>query len=194
MLEIRDVWPDALLDCGLKLPSLLRFLILSFLGVLYRNSDVVVINAPGFRNMLLSQGCPAGKIRLISNGVNVSDFDEVRDKHSTRSVPPRVKRSKQIRVVYTGAMGIANGLKHLLDVAHRLSSERHITFELYGNGSQKPALLAKAKELNLRNVSIHSTIPKVRVPDLLCSRRIALLFCPSQKLLPRPIQTNFLTI
>jgi glycosyltransferase involved in cell wall biosynthesis len=72
-------------------------------------------------------------------------------------------------VLYAGAHGLSNDLGVLLDAAHILQDRQEIAFVLLGDGKDKPALMRRAEEMNLKNVFFISPLPKLEVPNAMAS-------------------------
>jgi glycosyltransferase involved in cell wall biosynthesis len=163
LLEIRDLWPDFAIEVGvLKNPLLIkasrwleRFL--------YRHADHVVINSPGFRDHVVAGGVSPDRLTLVSNGVDIGDFDETAEDH----VREGLDYGDRFVVTYTGAHGMANDLDTLLEAADLLRNEEGILFSLIGGGKERERLIGKAKDMGLTNVRFMEAQPKSKIPGLL---------------------------
>jgi len=71
--------------------------------------------------------------------------------------------------LYAGAHGMSNDLGVILEAAKLLHQRKDIIFVLLGDGKEKPALEAKAIELNLGNVCFIPPIPKIEMPSALAA-------------------------
>ena len=73
-------------------------------------------------------------------------------------------------VGYIGTLGMAHSLEHVLDAA-ALARHENIRFLFVGPGAERDRLLARAKELTLRNVTFVAGQPKETMPGYwsLCS-------------------------
>ena len=164
LLEIRDIWPEALVDIGaLKNPAaiaLSRFLA----RWMYRQAAAIVINSPGFREHLLAAGVPAGKIHLVPNGVDTRLFDPDADPGPLRQ---QLGWTDQFVVLYSGAHGMANDLDTVLDAADLLRDQPHIVVAFLGDGPEKARLQARAAELRLDRVVFLEACPKQAMPGML---------------------------
>lgn len=155
IMEVRDLWPQTLIDMGISKwhPFIL---VLSLLEkYLYKKADKIISNLP-YADDYIGRFVEKEKFTWISNGVDLSNI------HYT----PKEKNEKLI-VSYTGAVGIANNLQILLDVAKELKDKKNIFFRIVGDGAQKEDLKAFVNENNLLNVSIENSIPKNEVTNIL---------------------------
>ncbi|WP_404320072.1 glycosyltransferase family 4 protein [Malaciobacter canalis] len=157
IMEVRDIWPQTLIDMGISRWH--PFIIL--LGVLeeylYKKADKVISNLP-YAYEHIEKFVSREKFEWISNGVDLSNITYI----------PKEKNEKFI-ISYTGAIGIANNLQILLDVAKRLKEKKDIFFRIVGEGAEKEKLKAFVKENNLLNVSIDNSVPKNKVTNILQS-------------------------
>jgi glycosyltransferase involved in cell wall biosynthesis len=77
-------------------------------------------------------------------------------------------------VLYAGAHGMSNDLGVVLEAAERLRDRPEIAIVLLGDGKDKPALQARAAELNLPNVHFAASIPKTGMPGALAAANACL--------------------
>ncbi|NES31015.1 glycosyltransferase family 4 protein [Micromonospora terminaliae] len=155
VLEIRDLWPDSMVDLGHLRPGSLTHRALKALEVwLYRRADRIVIVAAGWHEYLAALGIERAKVEWVSNGAEPADFDLRPD--DCRPLRDRLPVHGKL-FVYTGAHGPANGLDALLDAAAELPDH---TFALIGDGIEKPRLVERATGEGLTNVHFLDMIPK----------------------------------
>jgi colanic acid biosynthesis glycosyl transferase WcaI len=72
-------------------------------------------------------------------------------------------------------MGLSQGLENLLQAAQSLVHDENIAFILVGEGANKPALEAEAKERGLSNVKFFSFLPREEVPMIYALADICLV-------------------
>ena len=164
LFEVRDLWPAFAIAVGvLRNPLLIRAS--EWLErFLYRNTDVLVVNSPGFIDHARARG--ADQIELIPNGTEVSMFtplsrgDDFRQKHGLVG---------KFIALYAGAHGMSNDLGVILDAADLLQERDDITFVLIGDGKEKPALISRAADMQLHNLKFIPPIPKLNMPEALAA-------------------------
>jgi glycosyltransferase involved in cell wall biosynthesis len=78
-------------------------------------------------------------------------------------------------VLYCGAHGISHALGRILDVADRLRGRASIRFLFVGEGAEKDALLARARQLGLGNAAFRDSVPRHEVPALYRSADVCLV-------------------
>jgi len=172
VLEVRDIWPQTLIDMGMSRFHPFVVLCAAIERHLYSHSDVIVTLLPGAAPHLIAHGAARERIHWIPNGVN---FDLV-----PPVVPPKPKEA--LELMYAGAYGGGNNPELILDAAAKLRERGGppLRFRFLGSGAQEHALLAKRAALNLQNVSFEPPVPRAQVYSLLSEADI--LLAPYAKL------------
>jgi glycosyltransferase involved in cell wall biosynthesis len=163
VLEIRDLWPQVLVDMGTLSTSSPAFRALTALeAFLYARAQRIVVMAEGSRDTLAARGIPMSKIIYIPNGADAADFEP----SATRDQLRERYGFEKFTAIYAGAHGPANGLDLLLDAAQAV---RDLPLEiiLVGGGIEKAKLQADAARRGLGNVRFMDPVPKEEIPDLL---------------------------
>jgi len=154
ILEIRDLWPEFIIDMGkLKNPlaiagarRLERFL--------YGHADHFIVNSPAYIGYLESKGVDRRRITLIPNGVSPEMFVEDESvAAAAQAIRVRYRLADKFIAMYAGAMGPANDLEVMLDAAERLRDDERIHIVLVGDGKMRKQLEASARERSLSNVT-----------------------------------------
>ena len=159
VLEVRDIWPQTLVDLGM--PRFHPFVMLSTVieQYLYRHADAIVSLLPNALPHLVARGAAPERVHWIPNGV---DFG---------LVPPVLlpEPKDELEVMYAGAYGSGNSPETILDAAAKLRQRGGpaIRFRFMGNGSGEAAMIAKRKALGLDNVSFEPSVPRSQVYALL---------------------------
>lgn len=161
IFEVRDLWPAFPIQMGVIKNRLVIWLSQVVETLLYRRSDLVVINSPGFIPYLHEHGVEGQKLRLIPNGVDVATFSP---QPKDQELWTRLGLQDKFVVLYIGAHGPANSLHRLLDVATLLLGDTRIQFLLIGDGKEKAALEDRAGASALSNVTFLSPQPKGEIP------------------------------
>ena len=159
IFELRDLWPESIKAVGaMKNERAIRFLewVEMFL---YRKSAKVVSVTRSFKDILMRRGIDGGKIEVITNGVDISQF-----KPRPKDPELTAKLGMQGKFVagYIGTHGLAHGLETLLAAAERLRGQ-DIVFLFLGDGARKEALKQMAAERKLDNVVFIDSVPKADV-------------------------------
>lgn len=184
IFEVRDLWPGIFKMLGvLKDGPILR--ILEALEMfLYGQAAHVVTVTHAFKDILISRGVPADKISVITNGVDLTQFQPGPSEATQREA---WGLSDRFIVMYLGTHGISQGLETHLEAARLLSGDPEIAFVFIGDGARKQALQAQAQALNLPNVHFFEAVPKNQVPA--CYRSADVCLVPLRKI---PLFAHFI--
>jgi glycosyltransferase involved in cell wall biosynthesis len=158
LFEVRDLWPQFAIAVGVLKNSTLIVLSEWLERFLYRHADRVMVNSPGFLQPVSSRG--AKRVDLIPNGSDPSMFDP-----SDSGAEFRQSNNLENKFValYAGAHGMSNDLQIILESASLLADQKNIQIVFLGDGKEKPALMAQAKEMNLSNVTFLPSVPKTEM-------------------------------
>jgi glycosyltransferase involved in cell wall biosynthesis len=162
IFEVRDLWPQTLIDLGrIRETSFITFFLKRLELLLYRNSNSIITLLPNAHEYITALGIDRNRIEWIPNGVELAIF------------PPPVKRepikSEAFHLMYFGAHGLCNDLENLLQAMKIIQSQEifsQIRLTLIGDGPLKLSLLAKAEELGLKNVTFKDPMPKSEIHDV----------------------------
>lgn len=172
ILEIRDLWPQVLIDLGGKAINSFSVRTLRLIeSYLYKVSDLVVVLAKGSENYVKERGA---KLTVwLPNGPDLDVFKPT-------SLPEEdlggFSFKAPMKILYAGAHGIANGLDNIISAA-KILEDQPIQFIFVGDGPEKNGLLEKASHLN--NIKFLEPIPKNEIPSLF-SRADAILISLSK--------------
>ena len=163
VLEVRDLWPQSLVDLGSFSEGHPFIRWLEYIErSLYRRASRIVTLLPGAGEHIAQKGGSDERVVWIPNGVDLRLLPS--------PSPPESRES--LTFLYAGAHGLANHLGYLLEAIHharRLRPELPAHFRFVGDGPEKPALIQRARELGLENVAFEDPVPKNRVFEVLAS-------------------------
>ncbi|WP_234944574.1 glycosyltransferase family 4 protein [Exiguobacterium artemiae] len=149
ILDVRDLWPESLVGVGITKSRLLLAPLYWLEKWMYRQADQIVINSEGFRSYIEKKGIAPEKIHYIPNSIEENEW-----------LIKRRKVSEQVRVVYTGNIGLAQDVFLLLDVAEQLKEDKHIEFHVVGYGYHKEKFEAHVLERGLTNIHFMNAMPR----------------------------------
>lgn len=192
LFEVRDLWPQTLIDMGRIAPHGPAAWVLRRLERhLYANAARIVVLLPHAAEYIQPLGVPVERIAWIPNGVDLDAWP----------APEAPAGSGPFTLMYLGAHGPANGLDTVLRAMHLLEQggvagapgapgtpgagaervpanearsvpasrdgrSRAVRLRLVGDGPRKAELVHLAEELGLRSVSFELPVPKRAVPAL----------------------------
>jgi glycosyltransferase involved in cell wall biosynthesis len=154
VLEVRDLWPQTLIDMGMRPyhPAVVGFGFIE--RYLYRNADKIITLLPNASELIVSRGGRADDITWIPNGVDLSLMP------LSAPVPHDV-----FTVMYAGSHGLSDALHPLLDAASILHKQApgRFRFLFIGNGPTKDELRRKAQVEDIPNVTFEDPVPREQV-------------------------------
>jgi len=159
VLEIRDLWPQTLIDMGMRPhhPAVVGFGMIE--RYLYRNADKIVTLLPNASEYMVPRGARLHDITWIPNGVNVElmPFPNVPTPHDGFSV------------MYAGFHGLSDYLDPVLDAAAILNKEApgRFCFRFVGDGPNKRELQRRVVTERIANVVFDDPVPKREVFSVL---------------------------
>lgn len=158
IFEIRDLWPQTLIDMGrLKSYHPMALALGRLEKSLCQKACRVVTLLPKADQYMRTIGVSPDRVVWVSNGVEITD--------GTLSAPLTGERA--FVLMYFGAHGGANGLENALLAMERLQQEAlPVHLRLIGDGPAKARLVQLAKELALTNVSFEPPVRKSDIPSL----------------------------
>ncbi len=154
ILEIRDLWPESLVDLGHfthKHPFIKTMKWLE--SYLYKKATRVISLLPNAKQYFIERGVQATHIVWLPNSVDVEKIPVL---------PERVKNAK-FTVMYAGAHGATNDLETLISAAALLEQKglsSQIKICLIGDGPEKSRLKQLASDAELTMVEFMDSVPK----------------------------------
>lgn len=160
VLEIRDVWPQSLVDVmGVSRWHPLVWIMARIERELYRQADHIVTLLPGIGPRVVERGGEASAITWVSNGIDL------------RLVPPVGPQAEgdPFTFMYAGSHGLTNALDVLVDAAALLQTRRpgRLNLVLLGTGPEKPRLEARARAEGLTSLTFLPPVAKLEVYGVL---------------------------
>jgi colanic acid biosynthesis glycosyl transferase WcaI len=164
IFHVQDLQPDAAAGLGLVKSRWLLPLLYRLERFAYRKAARVGGISPGMLAAFQRKGVPAEKCLYFPNSIVL-----------TPAAPPPAPGSFRRRhgfapddflIVYSGNLGVKQGLDVLLEVA-RLGGQPRARFVLCGDGNQREALAAKAARDRLSHVHLLPLQPAVQYQEML---------------------------
>ena len=160
VLEVRDLWPEAIADLGLMRPGIGVRLLQRLAEFLYRRATRVVVVTQAFADRIAALDIPRWKLSVIPNGADLDLFTPGFDGTATRAA---LNLDGRFVVAYVGSHGLSHGLGAVLDAA---AAQPEVTFLLVGDGADRERLIAERDRRHLDNVLMRPSVPKRDVPGL----------------------------
>lgn len=191
ILEVRDIWPDAILASGVSKPgSRLDNMLSSISRFLYRRCDHIVVVSPAFIDELVEKwNVPREKLSLVVNGVETDLFTPGDGTEMRKALG----LEGRFIVSYVGTVGLAHGIRTVLDAAERIRSTKpQIVFLIVGEGAERENLEAEAKQRGLSNVVFAGQHPREEIPAILHASDVCLVLLKRTDAFKQVIPTKML--
>lgn len=166
VFEVRDLWPELPIAMGVVKNPVMKWYLGRLERRIYAAADWIVALSPGMKEGIAKTGYPAERITMVPNA---SDLDLFRPTDE-RLADDRFGSESDLRLVFTGAHGMANGLDSVLDAAGVLKRRGvgGVRFVFIGDGKLKPQLQARVEREGLGGLTAFcGLMPKVELARLL---------------------------
>ena len=149
LFEVRDLWPEVPIQMGGLNNKLLINLALWFEKTIYKNAMHVIALSPGMMEGVIKRDINPEKVSMIPNMSKIDAFWS-RDKDVTLINKFNLKNDS-FKVVYFGAMGLANGMDYIINAIIHLKEIAKIEFIFMGGGATEPIIKEKCENLGIKN-------------------------------------------
>lgn len=156
VFEVRDLWPDEIVELGYIKNKLLIGASHLLERFLYARPRGIIVNSPGLKELLVERkNVPAEKIGVVVNPAEAGREDKAGGSDIAWG---------EKNVLYIGAHSFVYDFDIMLDAAKNLPD---LTFILVGDGRRKPEVLRRVKEERLQNVHCYSSVPRAAVAGII---------------------------
>ncbi|HCF92551.1 MAG TPA: hypothetical protein DER58_08790 [Firmicutes bacterium] len=146
--EIRDLWPESLIQISNNNRSLL-FKILGWMEKsLYKNSKSILALTRGIENGIRKKVTSPEKVLFLPNGVSLAEVPVTPPPDNWRR---ELSLDDQFVCLYAGAVGPNNALDLAVKAAKRLEKQ-NVSIIILGDGPAKESLVALAGDLECTNM------------------------------------------
>jgi glycosyltransferase involved in cell wall biosynthesis len=168
LLYVQDLWPENIeATIGSKRKGFIRR-IDKLVQMIYRDVDKIFTSSNAYIQNISSKGIDAKKLYYWPQ------YAEQFYQPLTKSNDVIIPDTPSTKVIFTGNMGIAQGLHLLIEVA-KASSHLGVEFYLVGDGSEKTNLMELAKRYRLANVNFLDPVKATDIPQYLAQCDLAYL-------------------
>jgi glycosyltransferase involved in cell wall biosynthesis len=149
LFETGDLWPDAPIQLGVIKNPVLKWMLYLLEKCIYQHATALVSVSPTMQT-ILQHKIKDKTIFLLPNVTDVNVFKQA------ATIPPSAfSREHPFIISYTGALGFANGLHYLIDVARLCAKENlPIQFVIAGNGALLSTIQETISNLQLNNIRL----------------------------------------
>ncbi|MBN2412661.1 glycosyltransferase family 4 protein [candidate division KSB1 bacterium] len=166
IFEVRDLWPELIFALGAMRNPLARKYLINMEHSIYRASKHIVALAPGIKDGITRTGYPGENVSVIPN---CCDLDLFKPK-PPNAPEPEYGNPGDVRFVFTGAHGTANGLDAVLDGITELKkrNKKGVHFVFIGTGKEKERLVKRSVDEGLSDyITWVDRIVKTELAELL---------------------------
>lgn len=172
LLEVRDLWPDAL-EAKRAIRRWQAIPLHVMANNLYKDANRVVSLTPGIKIELVKKGLRAERVDVFPNGFDPELF----------RLPTDVRQNERIRLgwngtfvaLFAGTHTEVTAVETIVRAADCLRYRSDIRFDLFGYGQTKPKVEEMARDLALSNIHFHDAVPKLQVPALIAAADVCLM-------------------
>lgn len=163
-MEVRDVWPQTLVDLGtISAGHPLVLWMRRLERRLYRDAEKVLTPLAGAQQYFQEHGFEKRDILYLPQGAPETAF----------ATPPLERVSGPLKAAYVGAFGPADRVGHLVAAGRELDPS-DFKLILAGDGDERQALAEKCRLAQLTHIEFPGPIPKAEVPGFLESAHVCL--------------------
>ncbi|PIC85456.1 glycosyltransferase WbuB [Sporosarcina sp. P20a] len=181
ILEVRDLWPESIVGL-LRLSKNNPFIkiLYSVEKYVYRKSDSLIFTMPGGKDYIKDRSWDTildmSKIHNITNGVDTKVYKENIVDYPLED--RELENPDTFKVIYTGSIRLANDVEAIINAAKKVKElSSKIIFIIYGEGSDKEALIRKCANEEIDNVVFKGQVDKKYIPYILSRSDLNILHC-----------------
>ncbi|MDX6643633.1 MAG: hypothetical protein QOD76_1595, partial [Solirubrobacteraceae bacterium] len=182
LLNVADLWPESAVQLG-ALKN--RYAIRGAQAIerfAYRHADLITAPTPGVRRAIEAHESFGGRVKLLPNAVDIDRFDP----DAVGAVGPK-------QVIYCGTVGLAQGVRTLLEAARELELDQaELEFLIVGDGAERVELEALAATWGLRNVRFTGRVKHEQVPSMIEMAAVAVMLLRDVPLFHDALPTKLL--
>jgi len=184
VLDIRDLWPDEMIDLGILTRDAIAFRTLKSLErFCYRSANLVVLASPAFEGAV-EQTFPGVNTAVVTNGLD----DEFLEAISSVGSEDRVVKKPPFLVLYAGNIGVKQDLLSVVGAVKDLEGD--FDFLFVGDGSQRKEIEDFVAEKGIKNLTIRDPVSRDKLIEYYRKADIFLITCHRSQSLRRNISSK----
>lgn len=177
IFEVQDVWPGAAVELGVLKNKIAIKVARETEKAIYKKSKFIVAPTVETTQILLKDNkkfIGKGQLITVSNSVDLDYFDE---QEIDPTIVKRYKSDHKFTVLYTGTLGLQQGVSILVDCARKLRNNRKIVFLVVGEGVDRDFVMDAKRKYKLNNLVLLGSVPYKKIPSYIsvCDIGLALL-------------------
>ncbi len=175
VFEVRDLWPETPVAVGALRRRLPIALARGLERFAYARASHVVALSPDMKDGVVSTGYPADCVSVIPNSCDLALFG-VPPEEGQRFRQEHAWLQDRPLVVYTGTLGLVNGVDYLARLAAVVARrDTEVRFLVIGDGRERDKVRKTASDLDVlgHNFFVFDSVPKRQIPTILSAADIA---------------------
>ena len=185
LLDIRDIWPESVIVLGSLKSKLLLKMGLWLEMKIYNNVDGYIFPVPGFSNYF-KENFPGEFKKPQFNLMNGVSDDFISKSYKT-------KENNSFTVLYSGNMGLAQGLEVIVLCAEKLVNYP-IYFKFIGEGLKKQELINMVNSKKLNNIFFEDSLPRIKLIEEIKKASVCIVPLINKKLFKVAIPSKIFEI
>lgn len=176
VFEVRDVWPAVPIAIGALKNPILKAMARGLEVFTYRWASHIVALAPGMKEDVVATGVPESKVTVIPNGCDMDLFN-LNDEFGLKVRNANAWLGDRPMIVYTGTMGMANGVEYLIRLAQETQKiNEEICFVVIGKGKEEAKIKVMADNAGIlnKNFFMLGVKPRQEIPFWLSAADMAI--------------------
>ena len=175
ILEIRDIWPESIVAVGAMKKGLFTRMLEVLEKWMYTSATHIVAVGKGYKQAILNRAPKLKNISVVTNGVDLEQFSPER---ADSDFFEKWNLKDRFICAYVGTIGMAHGLKVVLNAAQILKDQgrKDIAFCLVGDGANRKWLEERCAERELGDYVVFTgRLDKSDMPNVLASANALLI-------------------
>ena len=177
ILEIRDLWPESIIEYLNWSPHNPIIKILYRMEHwMYKTADRLIFTFEGGEQYIRDKGWKDinfNKISHLNNGVDYNEY--LYNKENFCLSDADLINPDTFKIIYTGAIRKANNIQQIVDCAKYLLPYKNIKFLIYGSGNELDNLMDYCEKQGITNVSFKGRVDKKYIPFILSKSNLNLI-------------------
>lgn len=183
----QDIYPEVGIATGKLTNPFLNFLLKQINLLSFKMADRVISIGEDMKKVIISKKVNENKIVVIYNWADTSTLYPI--PNSKNPYISKFKLPREFAIMYSGNIGLTQGLEKIVEVADYFKSEKKVKFIFVGEGAGKANLQKLVDKKDLSNVIFFPYEPKdkitysLNVPDIhliACEKGLAGILVPSK--------------
>lgn len=169
----KDIYPEVGIITGRLTNPVLNYLLEKINVLSFKSSDKVLCLGEDMKNEIKGKGVDEKKIIVIHDWADTDDLYPINEDENLFLIKNSLK--DKFIIMYSGNIGLAQGLDNLIEVAVELKHNSNLMFLLIGEGANKKVLQQRVKNLRLKNIMFLPYQPKSELRFSLSAPNIHLI-------------------